>query len=373
MTFFEFSLMSVTGGNQTEVFLMAEYRKLKRAIIKEELVSLTGDFKQAIVLNQFIYWSERVKDSKRFMEEEVERGRKFSDGSVETPEDISESLMNGWIYKTADEMIEEVMLTISKTTMQRIIDSLVDKEWLSRRRNPKYQWDKTYQYRLNLNKLQTDLLAIGFALEGYSLQEEKEESPKVQNESSRVQNESSRVQNESSRVQNEPAIPEITSKGLNTIDTKDTKDTKSDLSEKSSRHEAERQRKRKELMEKAYRENATKIPEKISEVLNIFCNTENQRTEYYKAMIVAKKNAEQFLNINLTFEDIPTLAEDMSQAFIRAIRKIENSKKKVDNPTGYIYTSVYQMLCDYYRPNQYQLTPEDENDDKGIQFYKHWE
>ena len=160
---------------------------------------------------------------------------------------------------------------------------------------------------------------------------------------------------------------------LKELDTKDTKDTKSDLSEKSSRHEAERQRKRKELMEKAYRENSTKIPEKISEVLNIFCNTENQRTEYYKAMIVAKKNAEQFLNINLTFEDVPTLAEDMSQAFIRAIRKIENSKKKVDNPTGYIYTSVYQMLCDYYRPNQYQLTPEEENAEKGIQFYKHWE
>lgn len=352
---------------------MAEYRKLKRAIIKEELVSLTGDFKQAIVLNQFIYWSERVKDSKRFMEEEVERGRKFSDGSVETPEEISESITSGWIYKTADEMIEEVMLTVSNATMARIIDSLVENKWLNRRKNPKYKWDKTYQYRLDLNKIQTDLLELGYFLEGYTTDVKSNEDSNIQNEPSNLQNEDSSSQNEDSSSQNEEAIPEITSKGLNTVDTKDTKDTKSDLSEKSSRHEAERQRKRKELMEKAYRENATKIPEKISEVLDIFCNTENQRTEYYKAMIVAKKNAEKFLNINLTFEDVPTLAEDMSQAFIRAIRKIENSKKKVDNPTGYIYTSVYQMLCDYYRPNQYQLTPEDENDEKGIQFYKHWE
>lgn len=350
-----------------EVFLMAEYRKLKRAVIKEELVSLTGDFKQAIVLNQFIYWSERVKDSKNFMEEEIERGRKFSDGSVETPEDISESLLNGWIYKTAEEMIEEVMLTISKTSMQRVIDSLVESEWLNRRKNPKYKWDKTYQYRLNLNKIQTDLLAIGFALEGYSLQKEDDESPKVQNESSRIQNESSRVQNESSRVQFEPAIPEITTEGLNTLD---TKDTQNGFSEKSNVHEAERQRKRKEYMERAYRENTAKIPGEISEVLNIFCDSEKQRTEFYKAMIVAKKNAEQFLNVHLTFEDVSTLAKDMADAFVRAIRKIETSKKKVDNPAGYVYKSVYQTLLDYYRPDRYGPTSEqEESGDLPIQFY----
>lgn len=141
-------------------------------------------------------------------------------------------------------------------------------------------------------------------------------------------------------------------KVLKDLDTKDTKDTKEDLSEKSKGHEAERQRKRKELMEKAYRENTTKIPLEISEVLNIFCDSEQQRTEYYKAMITAKKNAEKHLSFNLLFEDIPQLANIMAQAFIRAVRKIENSKKKVDNPSGYIYKSVYQTLCDNFRPTQ---------------------
>jgi len=332
---------------------MAEYIKLKRAIIKEEFVTLTGDFKQAIVLNQFIYWSERVKDSKRFMEEEVEHGRKFADGSVENPQDISESLSNGWIYKTAEEMIEEVMLTVSKTTMQRIIDSLVEKEWINRRRNPKYQWDKTYQYRVNLNKIQTDLFALGFALEGYSLKEKIVEPPKVQNESSKVQNESSKVQNESSKVQNESAIPEITSEitsGTKEIDTKDTKDTKIQPFKSGHITESERKKKRQEYMDKAYLENTTKIPKDISEVLNIFCDNEKQKNEYYKVMITAKKNAEKELNIGLTFEDVPSLALNMSQAFVRAIRNIEK-EKNVSNPSGYIFKSVYQTILDTYRPD----------------------
>src|SRR5690606_21612584 len=45
------------------------------------------------------------------------------------------------------------------------------------------------------------------------------------------------------------------------IDTKDTKDTKNDLSEIGNMSEIEKLRKRKELMEKAYRQNTTKIPE----------------------------------------------------------------------------------------------------------------
>lgn len=144
-------------------------RKLKRAVIKEELVELTGDFKEAIVLNQLIYWSERVKDSDQFLVEEIERKRKYADGSVESKEDIEENLKNGWIYKTADEMVDEVMLTVSSRTIDRIFVSLVEKEYISRRRNPKYKWDKTWQYRVNLNKIQIELNKLNYTLEGYSL------------------------------------------------------------------------------------------------------------------------------------------------------------------------------------------------------------
>jgi hypothetical protein len=47
-------------------------RKLKRVVIKEELVALTGDIIEAIILNQFLYWSERVEDFDKFIMEEKE-------------------------------------------------------------------------------------------------------------------------------------------------------------------------------------------------------------------------------------------------------------------------------------------------------------
>ena len=50
--------------------------KLKRAVIKEELVELTGDFKKAVILNQLIYWSERVDDFHDFIKEENKRKNK---------------------------------------------------------------------------------------------------------------------------------------------------------------------------------------------------------------------------------------------------------------------------------------------------------
>lgn len=143
---------------------------------------------------------------------------------------------------------------------------------------------------------------------------------------------------------------------LKDLDTKDTKDTKNDLSENVNMSEIEKLRKRKELTEKAYRENTTKIPLEISETLNVFCNSEEQRNEYYKVMITAKRNAEKDLNTLLTFEQYSTLASDISQAFIRAIRNIEKSKS-VGNPSGYIFKSVYQTLIDNY--SVFRDIPED--------------
>jgi DNA-binding MarR family transcriptional regulator len=194
---------------------MTKLKKLKRVVIKEELVALTGKVEQAIVLNQFVYWSERVKDTDKYLKEEMERIRKFSDGSRESEEDIKETLSNGWIYKTAAEMKDECMFEKSETTMERIIKALVENGWLDRRTNPKYKWDKTYQYRVNILKIQRDLIQLGYSLEGYSLGEidsKHDEDTNLQNEDSTIQNEGSTLQNEDSTLQFEGAIPEITTK-----------------------------------------------------------------------------------------------------------------------------------------------------------------
>lgn len=80
-------------------------KKLKRIVIKEELVALTGDFKLAIVLNQMLYWSERVADFDQFILEEKNRLK------AEKMDDRVLPYRHGWIYKTASELGNECMIT----------------------------------------------------------------------------------------------------------------------------------------------------------------------------------------------------------------------------------------------------------------------
>ena len=137
-------------------------KPLKRVVIKEELVELTGDFRPAIILNQFIYWIERMYDTDKYIREENERALKH-----DLKVNMEES--KGWIYKTAEELNNELMVGMSKATIGKYIKQLVEAGYLSQRRNPKYKWDKTLQYRVDLYKIQKDLAKLGYALEGYKL------------------------------------------------------------------------------------------------------------------------------------------------------------------------------------------------------------
>lgn len=136
--------------------------KLKRVVIKEELVALTGDYRPALILNQLIYWSERVSDFDKFIEEENQRMLNEGMNNLCEPQ-------NGWIYKTAAELSEELMVGMSHPTIRKYLKQLIENGWIDERRNPKYKWDKTMQYRVNITKIQKDLLNIGYALEGYRM------------------------------------------------------------------------------------------------------------------------------------------------------------------------------------------------------------
>jgi len=142
---------------------MNEDKKLKRAIIKEELVALTKDYIAALALSQFLYWSERRYDFDKFILEEKQR-----------QPDLNAELTYGWIYKSIDELLGELMLnTISPATLRRRVDYIVKCGWLNRRRNPRFKWDKTWQYRPDIFKIQCDLFHLGYVLEGYPLQFDK--------------------------------------------------------------------------------------------------------------------------------------------------------------------------------------------------------
>ncbi|MCL6516526.1 MAG: helix-turn-helix domain-containing protein, partial [Alicyclobacillus sp.] len=134
--------------------------RLKRAVIKEELVALTGNHIDAIILNQFLYWSERVEDFDKFILEERQR---YQDRG----EELNMELCEGWMYKKAEDLSEETMLGLSKSNMMKHIKALVDAGFIEQRRNPKNKMDKTYQYRVNIGFIQRSLLRLGYSLEGY--------------------------------------------------------------------------------------------------------------------------------------------------------------------------------------------------------------
>ncbi|MBA3814529.1 MAG: hypothetical protein H0X26_08630 [Alphaproteobacteria bacterium] len=135
----------------------------KAAVLREEFVGLTHDPLVAIVLNQLLYWTQRVKDFDLHLQEE-----QFFNS------DCNVSPRHGWIYKTANDLIEETMICVDRTTMRRYLKFLMDQGWLEERSHPRNKWDKTSQYRLNLRKLQKDLLSLGFELPGIELFLQKE-------------------------------------------------------------------------------------------------------------------------------------------------------------------------------------------------------
>lgn len=140
--------------------------KLKRAVIKEELVAITGDYIEAIILGQMMYWAERVNDFDLFIKEENERVIKYSVGE-EQPQ--LKELLHGWIYKKASELKDEIMLPDSEKTVNRKLCSLVEKGYLERRNNPVIKYDRTYQYRVNYENIFTEMIKKGYMPQDYTV------------------------------------------------------------------------------------------------------------------------------------------------------------------------------------------------------------
>lgn len=174
---------------------MAEVR-IKKAVIREDLLSITNDYRKAIILNQFIYWSERVSDADKFIQKENEIAK--SNGEEER------ELFYGWIYKTAEELADEVMLGLSASQIRRYISDLVNMGYISKRNNPKYKWDRTLQYRVNLVNIAKDLKKNGYPLSDYKI--EIPENEKTITHSCVINNEPMKNQTQAS----DEAIPDNT-------------------------------------------------------------------------------------------------------------------------------------------------------------------
>lgn len=126
------------------------------SLIRKELVALTQNSQVAVVLNQLLYWCQRVKDFDLFLEEE-----RSATPTADSP------LNYGWMYKTADELIKETLLTVTRPTMRKYLTILVREGWMEEKTNPDRKWDRTSHFRLNLRKIHEKLISLGYTLPGF--------------------------------------------------------------------------------------------------------------------------------------------------------------------------------------------------------------
>ena len=194
--------MKDMGSSSREIFLdplktQAYTWDSKVAIIRKEFVALTGDSDIAVVLNQLLYWSQRVKDYDLLLEEEKSIPYQTLH---EEEEQIEEGLGSrsfaqyGWFYKSTPELIEETLLCVSRVTMRRYLNVLLERGWIQERGNSQYKWDRTTHYRVNLYQLDKDLKAIGYGLPGFILEESVIGIDENRQKSSMLKNEPSMVQ-----------------------------------------------------------------------------------------------------------------------------------------------------------------------------------
>ncbi len=213
---------------------MAE-RELRRIVLKEEFVALTGNYIKAIILAQLEYWQKRAKEFDKFIEEEKER-------TARENIEIKIKPTHGWIYKSAQDLSSETMLGLSKSRIRFHLKDLISMGYVLERPNPYYKWDRTMQYRLDLLKIKKDLSALGFELQEwkFDISDRKHTSSKIElrgsvskplgndedeeteepgsvttrkHTSSKIEHRE--LKNRTSKFQNRTAIPEIINRDYN--------------------------------------------------------------------------------------------------------------------------------------------------------------
>jgi len=140
----------------------------KVVVIRESLVDITGSTNEAKILNQFIYWTKNTYSFAEQIKEEKKRLEREGDTEKRIDIDVEE-LKAGWIYKSIDNLYDELLGDISHDTIAKCIKNLISKGFLFRRRNPRLKWDRTYQYRVDLVKISECLQEKGWTIEEFKI------------------------------------------------------------------------------------------------------------------------------------------------------------------------------------------------------------
>lgn len=134
---------------------------MKKAVLREDLMVLTGDLCQSMVLGQMIYWTKTLDKINDWLFEENKRLAES---------DIPQHDYNyGWIWKSAREMKEDLMNAFSEDAIQRAFTALTNKGILMKRNNPFVRYDRKLHYRVDLVLLRRLLRERGFEMTDFQL------------------------------------------------------------------------------------------------------------------------------------------------------------------------------------------------------------
>jgi len=137
------------------------FGKMKKAVLREDMMALTQDVTQAMVLGQMLYWTKTLDEVNDWLFEENKR--------------LAESELPqyeyncGWIYKSAREMRGDLMNAFSEDAIQRAFSALVTKGVLMKRHNPLLRYDRKLHYRIDILLLRRLLKDRGYEMTDFQL------------------------------------------------------------------------------------------------------------------------------------------------------------------------------------------------------------
>jgi hypothetical protein len=130
--------------------------QMKKAVLREDLMKITDDVVQAMVLGQMLFWTKTLDKVNDWLFEENKRLAEY---------DFPQHEYNyGWIYKSAKQMREDLMNAFSEDSIQRAFASLTKCGVLLKRNNPICGYDRKLQYRIDLILLRRKLKEIGWEM-----------------------------------------------------------------------------------------------------------------------------------------------------------------------------------------------------------------
>ena len=115
-------------------------------VLREEYLNITNhNIAASIILSILEYWTNSKSATKKQIEKE---------NKIRAEENLPPIQHDLWIYKTNKGFVEDSLNLLTRHKVEEGLKFLLKEKFIERRHNPKYKWDRTWQYKLNIQKIE---------------------------------------------------------------------------------------------------------------------------------------------------------------------------------------------------------------------------